>query len=161
MSAENWMSSLYAAVPGRLTWDHQSQEAMPGLTQDVSAIREGEARFKTRSLSTSRPGWRAMMSVRQGERCGITDLTRPCPSGRGESRAARVTAPVLPVWGARLIHMPAQSYRSLSVIATHAPGVWTRSGTMRTWSVGTSARCIGLYSDSWEPIYPSGFPALP
>src|ERR1022692_132238 len=33
MSAENWMNSLYAARPGRVTCDHQSHEAMPGLIQ--------------------------------------------------------------------------------------------------------------------------------
>ncbi len=61
------MNSLNVAVLGRLTWDHQSHEAIPGLIQDVSARAHGEARLSTRSLSTSLPGCRAIRSVRQGE----------------------------------------------------------------------------------------------
>ena len=50
------MNSRYVAVLGRVTCDHQSQEAIPGLIQDVSASTQGDARLSTKSLSMSRPG---------------------------------------------------------------------------------------------------------
>src|SRR5208283_4447700 len=95
---------LVSSGPGRLTWDHQSHDAMPGLTHEASAMTGGDARFSTRSLSTRRPGWRAMMKVRQGEWRGKLDLTRPRPSVRGESLAARVIPPSLPAAAARFTH---------------------------------------------------------
>ena len=55
---------------------HQSQAAIPGLIQDVSAMAQGGLRFRTISLvSISRPGVGAIISTRHGVDFGVAATT--------------------------------------------------------------------------------------
>ena len=58
--------TFFATLP-----DHQSQEVLPGLIQDVSAMALGGLRLTTMFDSISRPGSAAIISTRQGDRAGV------------------------------------------------------------------------------------------
>src|SRR5271157_3223738 len=158
--------------------DHQApHDDMPALTQEVSASWLGVARFNTRSLWMRSAGRRPMMNVRQGELWGVLATTRPfciSPSGAGAvltaapfaadglraghgcagiggaSCASRVyLAPALVA-----SHMPDQSSKSDSVMATYAAGVWTRNGRPYLKLGLRPESLLGLNCHSCEPTNP-------
>src|ERR1035438_4955673 len=55
--------------------DHQSQEVLPGLIQEVSAMADGGFKLTTMLDSTSRPGWSATINTRHGELAGACRTT--------------------------------------------------------------------------------------
>src|SRR5664280_1235974 len=115
--------------------DHQSQEVLPGLIHEVSAIADGGFRLTTMLDSTSRPGSSAIIKTRQGELAGAcltTEIMEGSALGsigqgmwgavrsstRGARRAVRM------VWSATVwTKRPAQSSIFASVRPTQAaPG---------------------------------------
>jgi hypothetical protein len=136
------------SAPGAQSPLHQrSQADRPGLIQEVSSICSGVARLATRFDSTSRPGWSAIMSTRQGERWGVLASTAtPGSSGRGDSVETSVLAAA--PWPERYI--PAQSRRSDSVMATNASrSTCTRRGSPMIEAGVIAPSVVRENSDSW------------
>src|ERR1035441_8993817 len=81
------------STPSADSPDHQSQAALPGLIQEVSAIAEGGLRLSTMCDSISRPGALAIISTRHGDGAGVATATERLGSSIwGERRASRALA---------------------------------------------------------------------
>src|SRR6185437_5736626 len=103
---------------------HQaSHAAAPGLIQDVSWIRLGEASVAIKSEFASSAAVRPKIRTRQGLTRGTAEATNPLPSERRSSAGFTVVAPAL------TSDIPAQSSTSDSATAKKPAGVSTSSGS--------------------------------